>query len=562
MKLSITILAVLLMSTVGISQEWAHQIGSGNIDQGSDIAVDISGNSYVAGFFSGTIQLGNNIMLSSAGGRDILVAKYSATGQLLWAKGIGGSGNDEGRGVALDQSGAVYVIGDFAGNVDFDPSIGIALQSAQGATDVFVAKFGSDGAFQQVTTVQGSGADVGQNIEMGAGHFYISGAFDGNLDFTAFSTTDNLTKTSGNQAVFFAKYDLSGVFVWSKKVESPTAVVFTDMAVHNEQLYFTGYYKDTTDFNPSAAGVLKLSPSGNNDAFIAKYNTNGSLNWAKAIHGIDNETGESIHVNIDGNVLVAGYFLNAIDLDPSSAAAFVTSVGQRDLFFAQYTSSGKYRWGKRAGGSDNEYAYAIATDNQRRVFLAGSFQGTADFNPDVAKVNEQTSASGADIFFARYDSIGNYEWSSRAGGTNGDLVQSIVANNVNEIYCTGWFQGNATFFTNQTLTSAGDRDLLVAKINTNSTTSDNSIWNAVEVSIFPNPLERHFYLKISNVVLKKTTLTVTNLLGQTVFEQQLSADELSATKNIYLPETIATGLYLVTIREGNIPVFTEKVLLK
>ncbi len=149
-----------------MAQNWAKALGSTNIDQSNDIVVDAAGNSYVVGFFSGTIDLSGNgtAVLSSAGQRDVFFAKYDAIGNLVFAKGIGGGGDDEGNGIALDNSGNIIIVGQFSNFVDFDPTLGIALKNSAGSSDVFIAKYDVGGSFVSVAAIEGSGTDLGENI--------------------------------------------------------------------------------------------------------------------------------------------------------------------------------------------------------------------------------------------------------------------------------------------------------------------------------------------------------------------------------------------------------------
>jgi hypothetical protein len=552
-----------LFTNITFSQSWANQLGSSSIDQATGITVDAVGNSYVTGFFSNSINFDNGNLISSAGGKDIFIAKYDGSGQLAWVKGIGGSGDDEGKDIVVDNNGGIYLLGNFSSVVDFDPSINLALKTSQGASDVFIAKFNNDGTLAQVDAIAGTGNDLAENIELDqSGNFYISGSFDGNLDFTPISTTDNLSATMNNTAAFFAKYNASSAVVWAKKIESPVLITLTDMDIANSQVYLSGYYRDTTNFNTNG-GITNLSPAGNNDGFIAKYNTNGLLVWANSIRGIDNEAVENIHVNIDGNLLVTGHYFNSIDLDPTNGnTSFVSSSGQRDLFFAQYNSSGALRWGKSIGSPDDDYGYAITTDNQRRIFISGTFQDLMDVDPSAGKaVNIDNTGGGTDVFFARYDSIGNFEWAQTAGGNNGELISDIEVNNVLEVYGIGWFQGGIGLFNNETmLNSNGDRDAIIAKINTGSPSVSNyNLLEVGQINIFPNPISNILNIRISDIELKQPILQITDILGKVVLEKSLDNQNQFS---LNLPSTMATGIYFVSIMNNKQVIFSEKVLKK
>lgn len=532
--------------TAIFSQNWVNSLGSTSVDQGKRIVKDAAGNSYVTGFFSGTMSLGGSNVLSSAGLRDIFLAKYDASGNLEWAKGIGGAEDDEGKDLAVDNLGNIYLVGEFKGFVDFDPSIGLALKNSQSESDVFIAQYDVSGAFVRVKTIAGSGMDLAHNLELdNNGNIYITGLFNGTLDFITGSTTDDLMTTQP-MAAFVAKFTPTGSYVWAKKTENTTSIIFNDLAIDNTgNLYLTGSYKSSTDFNPSAA-VNTLSLSGNTDAFLVKYNNNGSFIWAKAIQGIDLESAEAVKIAQDGNILITGYFVNSIDLDPSTNTRFVTSIGQKDVFFANYSPSGAFRWGKSFGGTGNEYGYALATDNQKRIFLAGTFQGTADVNPDPNQTNNIISSADADLFFAQYDSVGNYKWSMSAGGSNGDLIQSIVVDNVLQIYATGWIQGTASFFGNTNINSKGDRDILVVKVDASMVVSANKVIENQQFNASPNPFNDRVQLTFLEKNKQHISIILTDASGRVVFTQN------EITENnpmIDLPNGLANGVYFLQIFE-------------
>ncbi|MGB0863121.1 MAG: SBBP repeat-containing protein [Saprospiraceae bacterium] len=532
--------------TTLLSQNWVNNLGSNSVDQGRKIVKDAAGNSYVTGFFSGTMQLDASNVLSSAGQRDVFLAKYDPSGNLEWAKGIGGAEDDEGKDLAIDNLGNIYLVGEFRGFVDFDPSIGLALKNSQSESDIFIAQYDISGSFVRVNTIDGSGVDLAQNLELdNNGNIYITGLFSGTLDFVAGTSTDDLTTTQ-SMAAFVAKFTPTGSYVWAKKTENISSIIFNDLEIDNTgNLYLTGAYRSSTDFNPSTmTNILPLS--GNTDAFLVKYNNNGSLIWAKAIHGIDIESAEAVKIAQDGNILVTGYFVNSIDLDPSTNTNFVTSVGQRDVFFANYSPSGSFRWGKSFGGTGNEYGYALATDNQKRIFLAGTFQGTADVNPDQNTTNNITSSADADVFFARYDSVGNYKWSMSAGGSNGELIQDIVVDNVLQIHATGWVQGTANFFGNTTINSNGDRDILVAKVDASILISTNKIVENEQVRVFPNPFDDHIELTFLEKNKGNISVQLTDMSGRVVFVKNKITENNSI---IDLPNGLVNGVYFLQIFE-------------
>jgi len=121
---------------------WARQLGGGGSDWGYGVAVGGSGNVYVTGRFYETVDFdpgAGTSNLISAGSADGFVWKLDAAGLLVWARQLGGTGDDRGFGVVVDGWGIVYATGYFSGTADFDTGAG-TFELTAGATDGFVSK--------------------------------------------------------------------------------------------------------------------------------------------------------------------------------------------------------------------------------------------------------------------------------------------------------------------------------------------------------------------------------------------------------------------------------------
>ncbi|MBN2473963.1 MAG: VCBS repeat-containing protein, partial [Pirellulales bacterium] len=162
----------------------AETFGGANDEVAGDIAVDALGNRYVAGAFEGTIPFssgGAAKALTSAGGRDALLVRFDASGNVVWARSVGSPGPDRAHGVALDNRGGVYLAGSFQQTVDFDPGPGIFRQTSTGGDDLFVLKLDAAGLFcfaQSVGGTNGAGDERAFDVAADpAGGLAITGAF-------------------------------------------------------------------------------------------------------------------------------------------------------------------------------------------------------------------------------------------------------------------------------------------------------------------------------------------------------------------------------------------------
>jgi uncharacterized repeat protein (TIGR01451 family) len=357
-------------------------IGFNTNNFGESIAVDAYGNVYATGFFNGTADFDNSsgvTNLISAGNEDIYIYKFDIVGTFLWAKSIGGTGSDIGKSIAIDDDGNVYITGYFNGVVDFDPNVGIFNLTSVGGNDIFVLKLDSSGAFVWAKNIGGTGADVGNDIAVDA----------------------------------------------------------------NGNVYTTGEFHNTVDFDPNA-GIFNLTSVGGNDIFVLKLDSSGAFVWAKNIGGTNGDIGYSIAVDAAGNVYTTGEFRNTADFDPGIGVANLTSAGISDAFISKLDASGAFLWVKQMSGTNYGSAYSIAVDDIGNIYTTGFFYSTVDFDPGVGVAN-LTSAGNDDAFVSKLDASGAFLWAKRIGGTNTQVGNSITIDAHGNIYTTGYFDSSVEF---------------------------------------------------------------------------------------------------------------------
>ncbi|MBK8192109.1 MAG: T9SS type A sorting domain-containing protein [Lewinellaceae bacterium] len=284
------------------------------------MVLDASGNVYTAGYYSGTVDFnpGNGIFnLTSAGGinNDIFILKLDALGNFVWAKSMGGTTHDEAYSIALDASGNVYSTGYFGASADFDPGPSTFNLTSNGIKDIFISKLDAFGNFVWAKSM-GVEFDWPFALAIDAsGNVYSTGLFDGTADFDPGPGTYNLTSI-GETDIFISKINASGNFVWAKSIGGildDKGNSITSDASGN--VYITGIYRGTVDFNPGP-GVYNLYSPGN--IFVCKLDHFGNFIWAGSIAGIYFEEGNAISVDAYGDVYTVGYFEGAVDFDPSA----------------------------------------------------------------------------------------------------------------------------------------------------------------------------------------------------------------------------------------------------
>jgi hypothetical protein len=445
------------------------RVGASTNDYGYAVATDAAGNEYVTGYFSETADFDpgpGTCNLTSVGGTDIFVAKFSAAGALLWARSLGGTGVDCGNGIAVASDGSVYTTGCYQGTADFDPGLGTFNLPSAGTLDVFVSKLDSAGNFGWARGLGGTGDDSGNGLAVvSEGSVYTTGYFNGTVDFDPGPGTFNLT-SAGSTDVFVSKLDAAGNFVWARGIGGTGDDSGNALAVAADgSIYTTGSFWYTADFDPGP-GTFNLTSAGYEDVFISKLDSGGNIVWARRLGGTSQDYSDALAVTSDGSVYTTGSYAGTADFDPGAGIFNLTSAGSFDVFVSKLNSSGNFVWVRDLGGTDSDVGHALAVASDGGVYTTGCFNSTADFDPGPGTFN-LTSAGLTDVFVCKLNSAGSFVWARRLGGTNYDYGKGLAVASDGSVYTTGRFMGTADFDPGpgtSNLTSAGNYDVFVSKL--------------------------------------------------------------------------------------------------
>ena len=360
---------------------WVKQAGSTDYDEGAAIAVDSSGNIYMTGYFKGTAAFGNRTLISS-GDRDIFTARYNSSGDLVWVKQAGGSGEDNSSSVTADSMGNIVVTGSFSGTASF----GNTTLVSKGGSDIFTAKYAENGNLLWVKQAGGSSFDHGHCATAGSGdNIYITGSFKDTATFGNKTITSN-----GDRDFFVARYNQNGNVSWVEQGGGDYWDYGYAVDTGNSgDVYVTGSFFDAALFEGTS-----LIAEAQNDIFIAKYDSSGNLVWIRQAGGSSYDRGKAIAADNRGGIYVAGHFKKDVTFENVSLTAY----GLYDMFVAKYNSSGDFLWAKRAGGDDYDEACSITVDNNDNIYITGSYscyQAPARFD-DIS-----LNSNGFDIFIAK-----------------------------------------------------------------------------------------------------------------------------------------------------------------
>jgi hypothetical protein len=403
--------------------------------------------------------------------------KSDQGGDLVWAKGMGGEHADLGIGVKTDSNGNVYTAGSFRGTGDFDPGPNVFNLTAAGdfsnffdaKLDGFISKLDINGNFVWARRLGGVEHDQIHDIAVDAiGNVYVTGYFEGTVDFDPGAGVFNLTG-AGERDIFICKLDSNGNLVWAKSMGGVGSDEGNGIIVDaNGNVYTTGYFIGTADFDPGA-GTFNLVSAGFWDIFISKLDTNGNFVWAKRMGGAGNDFSNVIAMDSNNDIIITGKFQLTADFNPGAGIHNLVSIGNDDIFISKLDNNGNFVWAKQIGGTGGEESLSVAVDSADNILTTGFISSNAPTDFDPGPGTYYLTGNGFhDIFISKLDSAGNFVWAKSIGGQYYDVGHSIAVDSDDNIFTTGYYSfqtvdfdpGPGTFY----LENAGGMDIFILKM--------------------------------------------------------------------------------------------------
>jgi len=399
------------VNAAGTALLYCGYIGGSGDDFGLGIAVDGSGNAYITGQTNSTqatfpVTVGPDLTYN--GGNDAFVAKINAAGTaLLYCGYIGGSGDEEGMGIAVDSSGNAYVVGETTSTeATFPVTVGPDL-TFNGGNDAFVAKVNAAGtALVYCGYIGGGGTDFGFGIAVdGSGNAYVTGQTNSTQATFPVTVGPDLTSNGGFDA-FVAKVNAAGTaLVYCGYIGGSSDDVGRGIAVDSSgNAYVTGYTASTQATFPVTVGPDLTYNGGVEDAFVAKVNAAGTaLLYCGYIGGSGDDAGFGIAVDSSGNAYVAGR-------TDSTEATFPVTVGPDltyngglfDVFSAKVNAAGTaLLYCGYIGGSGDDYGFGVAVDGSGNAYVTGRTTSSETTFPVTAGPDLTFNGGLYDAFVAK-----------------------------------------------------------------------------------------------------------------------------------------------------------------
>ena len=523
--------------------DYSTYLGGTDDEIGNSIAIDSSGNAYVAGYTGSTNIFSPAPVLAYAGGNDAFVAKLDSTGtSLLYSTYLGGTGDETAFGIAVSGTSA-YVTGS-TNSTDFPTLNALQAANAGGSDDAFVTKLTSAGALSYSTYLGGSTLDEGLGIAVdSSGNAYVAG----DTDSTNFPTAPGLplqASNAGGTDAFVTKLTSTG--------GGPTYSTYLGGGVDDSghgiavdssgNAYVTGA-TNSTDF-PTTAGVFQLAKAGAaniNDVFVTELDTAGTAKvYSTYLGGTNDDNADAIAVDSSGNAYVTG---QTFSTDFPLQAAIQGTIGSApDAFVTKLNSTGTapLTYSTYLGGTGDDRGLGIAVDSAGAAFVTG-FTYSTDFPTQLPfQVSHASDGGKEDAFVTKLNVAGSAKlYSSYLGGTGtanqgeagNDGGHGIAVNTSgSDAYVTG-YTNSVDFPTAGTpyqSTHQGFLDAFVTKITTAST--------AVVVRSFAAARTGR------TVVLRWRTGSEATLLGFNVY-RQVGVTRVRLNRSLILAGSVAGRSY-------------------
>jgi hypothetical protein len=317
---------------------------------------------------------------------------------LDWTRQLGSSVNESAEGVSADALGNVYISGYTYGSLG-GPSLG--------GLEAFLAKYDVGGNIQWTRQLGTSADDSSYGVSAdGLGNAYVSGWTVGSLG----------GPNAGGQDAFLAKYDSAGNLQWTRQLGTSAGEASYAVSADGQgNVYITG------ETNGSLGGPFS---GGNKDAFVAKYDFSGNLQWTRQFGNSSLVEARGVSTDGLGSIYITGHI--------------VTS-GNQDAFLRKYDALGNLQWMRQFGiPTGAEWSYEVSADQLGNVYISGQTTGNlAGPTP--------TPPGTWDGFVAKFDAVGSHLWTLQLGTSAVEVSTGVAADGLGNVYLSGFIDRTTAF---------------------------------------------------------------------------------------------------------------------
>jgi len=371
---------------MALQQAWSKLLGTSNQDSAWTVTSGKDGSVYIAGTTEGNLDGKQN-----HGSFDGFVIKYDVSGAKEWTRLIGTGANEGIYSIVAAEDGSLYLAG-------FTGADALVTKYSGNGTEAWRRNLGSSSRWDAAWS----------SAISSSGEIYIAGNTEGSFDGQT---------NSGKNDGFLTKYDENGNKAWTRFISTPYEDHYTGKiaTVSDGSIYLGGSTRGNLDGQ---------SNSGGSDAYIAKFNNDGSRQWTRLIGTQSDDGGSIIKPLSDGSLIVMGNTRGNLDGQINH--------GGDDIFICKFQSDGTRLWTKLIGTSGDDHSVGLLSLGGK-IYLAGNTKGS---------FTGQENQGDYDGFVLTLNDEYNLVEAKQFGTSNQDQLSGFTYDSDGNLYVSGHTSGN------------------------------------------------------------------------------------------------------------------------
>jgi hypothetical protein len=423
--------------------EWDHTIGGSNSDQLNSVVQTIDGG-YLLGGRSNSPASGDKTE-NSQGSDDYWVVKLDGSGAVEWDNTIGGSGSDLLLSVVQTIDGGYFLGGESVSDASGDKT-----ENSLGLRDYWVVKLDGSGAVEWDNTIGGSSNDELYSVTQTSDNGYLLG---GRSDSPV--SGDKTEASQGSFDYWVVKLEGDGIIMpppsssdieWDNTIGGSSFDDLRSVIQTSDGGYLLGGYSVS-----DASGDKTENSQGGSDYWVVKLDGSGVVQWDHSIGGSGTDVLLSVIQTSDGGYLLGGY-----SSSPASGDKTENSQGSDDYWVVKLDGSGVVEWDNTIGGSNIDVLYSVIQTSDGGYLLGGTSES------DASGDKMENSQGGSDYWVVKLDGSGVVQWNNTIGGSDDDLLRSVVQTSDGGYFLGGRSSSDASG--DKTENSQGSNDYWVVKL--------------------------------------------------------------------------------------------------
>lgn len=395
-------------------------------------------------------------------------------GRVNWGARVAATSDQYGRGIGINAENDIVGTGYYNQAItiyDAGGTLGRATLPNSGATDVYIAKWDSEGETQWAARVAGVvSADISTGLALNnSGDSVVTGYYDNNIsiyDAGGIFSQFNLIGVSASQG-FVVKYDSAGSAQWARRItvasNSPSSFgtcVSKSIAQNDNGTVagigtgrYTDIYIPIINIYNTSGGIIGTIPisSSTTVTYIVTYDFSGTFQWGARIQSnLTGVTGYDIKVTNLDEVIAVGNYNGALDIynTPGSVVGATLPNGN-DVFIAKWNSYGIVQWVTRIVGASSDIGYGVAENIIGDIFATGIYQtnSVTIYGPGGTLQQFTLPNSGSrDVFVVKYNSSGSAQWATRIAGISDEYGNKIAVTSAGDSFVIGNYTTTVVVF--------------------------------------------------------------------------------------------------------------------